>query len=199
MEKKIMTTIISIVLLIVLVSASTYAVVVNVKENNEVLEIVNEVNIIDLVTDNDGVYNNTYYNVRNELDITDSEASIIIQSDSLNEALHLVLQSLVDYKINKNNSARLSNQELYNLILEYTNKDEAMPSYLKDKIIDKSNIYITDVNDFLKKMIHLRKRGLKTLLAAKEVFFLSEAYRRQVFEKYVPQKYQEVIKKKTHI
>ena len=144
-----MTTIISIVLLIVLVSASTYAVVVNVKENNEVLEIVNEVNIIDLVTDNDGVYNNTYYNVRNELDITDSEASIIIQSDSLNEALHLVLQSLVDYKINKNNSARLSNQELYNLILEYTNKDEAMPSYLKDKIIDKSNIYITDVNDFL--------------------------------------------------
>ena len=62
MEKKIMTTIISIVLLIVLVSASTYAVVVNVKENNEVLEIVNEVNIFDLVTDNDGVYNNTYYN-----------------------------------------------------------------------------------------------------------------------------------------
>ena len=86
-----MTMIISIVLLIVLVSASTYAVVVNVKENNEVLEIVNEVNIIDLVTDNDGVYNNTYYNVRNELDITDSEASIIIQSDSLNEALHLVM------------------------------------------------------------------------------------------------------------
>ena len=57
----------------------------------------------------------------------------------------------------------------------------------------------TDVNDFFKKMVHLRKRGLKTLLVAKEVFFLSEAYRRQVFEKYVPQKYQEVIKKKTHI
>lgn len=57
----------------------------------------------------------------------------------------------------------------------------------------------TDVNDFLKKMIHLRKRGLKTLLAAKEVFFISDAYRRQVFEKYVPQKYQEVIKKKTYI
>lgn len=57
----------------------------------------------------------------------------------------------------------------------------------------------TDVNDFLKKMIHLRKRGLMTLLAAKDVFFLSDAYRRQVFEKYIPQKYQEVIKKKTHI
>lgn len=57
----------------------------------------------------------------------------------------------------------------------------------------------TDVNDFFKKMIHLRKRGLKTLLAAKDVFFLSEAYRRQVFKKYVPQKYQEKIKKKTRI
>lgn len=57
----------------------------------------------------------------------------------------------------------------------------------------------TDVNDFFKKMVHLRKRGLKTLLSAKEVFFLSEAYRHQVFEKYVPQKYQEEIKKKTHI
>lgn len=57
----------------------------------------------------------------------------------------------------------------------------------------------TDVNDFLKKMIHLRKRGLMTLLAAKDVFFLSDAYRRQVFKKYIPQKYQEVIKKKTHI
>ena len=57
----------------------------------------------------------------------------------------------------------------------------------------------TDVNDFLKKMIHLRERGLKTLLAAKEVFYLTEAYRRQVFEKYVPQKHQEEIKKKTHI
>ena len=57
----------------------------------------------------------------------------------------------------------------------------------------------TDLNDFLKKMVHLRKRGVKTLLAAKEVFFLSNAYRRQVFEKYIPQKYQEEIQKKTHI
>lgn len=57
----------------------------------------------------------------------------------------------------------------------------------------------TDVNDFFKKMVHLRKRGLKTLLAAKEVFFLSEAYRQQVFERYIPQKYQEEIKKKTQI
>lgn len=57
----------------------------------------------------------------------------------------------------------------------------------------------TDVNDFLKKMIHLRKRGLKTLLSAKEVFFLSEVYRVQMFERYIPKQYQEEIQEKTHI
>lgn len=57
----------------------------------------------------------------------------------------------------------------------------------------------TDVNDFFKKMIHLRKRGLETLLATKNVIFLSEAYRQQVFEKYIPQQYQEIIKNKTYI
>lgn len=57
----------------------------------------------------------------------------------------------------------------------------------------------TDVNDFFKKMIHLRKRGVKTLLEAEEVFFLSDTYRQQVLKKYVPPKYQEEIQKKTHI
>lgn len=57
----------------------------------------------------------------------------------------------------------------------------------------------TDVNDFLKKMIHLRKRGLKTLLAAKAVFFLSEAYKKTVIEKYTPHQHTESIMKKTKI
>ncbi len=57
----------------------------------------------------------------------------------------------------------------------------------------------TDVNVFFKKMIHLRRRGVKTLLAAKGVFFLSESYRRQVFKKYIPQKYQSRIKHKSYI
>lgn len=57
----------------------------------------------------------------------------------------------------------------------------------------------TDVNDFFRKMIHLRSRGVKIMLDAKAVFFLSEAYRSQVFDKYVPKKYHEELKKKTHI
>ena len=57
----------------------------------------------------------------------------------------------------------------------------------------------TDVNDFFRLMPHLRKRGVKIMLDAASIFFLSEAYRKQVFEKYVPLKYHEELKKKTHI
>lgn len=57
----------------------------------------------------------------------------------------------------------------------------------------------TDVNDFFRLMPHLRKRGVKIMLDASAVFFLSEAYCRQVFEKYIPQRYQEEIRKKTYI
>ena len=57
----------------------------------------------------------------------------------------------------------------------------------------------TDVNNFFRQMPHLRHRGVKTMLCAKAVFFLSEAYRRQVFENYIPKKYWKQIEKKTFI
>ena len=57
----------------------------------------------------------------------------------------------------------------------------------------------TDVNSFFRLMPHLRKRGVKIMLEAKAVFFLSEAYRKQVFEKYIPLKYRDVLQKKCHI
>ena len=57
----------------------------------------------------------------------------------------------------------------------------------------------TDVNGFFRKMPHLRKRGVKIMLDAEKVFFLSEAYRKQVFEKYIPRKYWIAIEAKTHI
>lgn len=57
----------------------------------------------------------------------------------------------------------------------------------------------TDVNSFFRLMPHLRKRGIKTMLNASAVFFLSEAYRKQVFDKYVPEKYKNKILKKTYI
>lgn len=57
----------------------------------------------------------------------------------------------------------------------------------------------TDVNIFLKKMIHLRKKGLQIMLNSSAVFFLSESYKNQVFHKYVPVKYREILDKKTYI
>ncbi len=57
----------------------------------------------------------------------------------------------------------------------------------------------TDVNSFFRLMPHLRKRGIRTMLNASAVFFLSEAYRKQVFDKYVPEKYKEKLFKKTHV
>lgn len=57
----------------------------------------------------------------------------------------------------------------------------------------------TDVNDFLKKMIHLRSRGLEILKNAQQVFFLSPTYKKQVFDKYIPLKEHVFIEKKTKI
>ena len=57
----------------------------------------------------------------------------------------------------------------------------------------------TDVNVFFRFMPHLRRRGVRIMLDAKAVFFLSEAYRRQVFEKYIPSKYHAEIQKKSYI
>lgn len=57
----------------------------------------------------------------------------------------------------------------------------------------------TDVNDFFRLMPHLRSRGVKIMRDAKAVFFLSESYRKQVFEKYIPKKYHEMLKEKSYI
>ena len=57
----------------------------------------------------------------------------------------------------------------------------------------------TDVNDFFKKMLHLRKHGVKILENASAVFFLSPVYRDVVMQKYVPDYLRESIARKTHI
>lgn len=57
----------------------------------------------------------------------------------------------------------------------------------------------TDVNAFFATMIHLRGRGVQVMREAHNVFFLSEAYRRQVFEKYVPQKFQKDLTAKVQV
>ncbi len=57
----------------------------------------------------------------------------------------------------------------------------------------------TEVNDFFAKMVHLRSRGIRTMMGAKKIFFLSEEYRKQVFERYVPKKYREYLMDKVQV
>lgn len=57
----------------------------------------------------------------------------------------------------------------------------------------------TDVNFFFKLMPHLRPRGVKIMLGASKVFFLSTTYRDYVINKYVPKRKREEILKKSLI
>jgi len=129
--------------------ASTYAVIINVRENEGLREIVNQITIRDLVINDDGNYNNTYYTVKNELNITSEEAELIMDSVRLNENLQLVLNSVVEYKLDNNKEVRLTDNEIYNLILDGVYNTDTFSDELKNKIINKSNIYKDDVSEFL--------------------------------------------------
>ena len=57
----------------------------------------------------------------------------------------------------------------------------------------------TDVNVFFRKRPYLRNRGIQILRGAKAVFFLSQTYRRQVMDRYVPEKFREELEAKSHV
>ena len=139
----------AIILTITYIAASTYSVIISVTEKNEILEIVNQITIKDLVTNEEGSYNSTYYLVKNELNITKEEANLIMNSQKLNENLQIVLDSIVKYKVQNDQNAKLSDERIYELILDGTNKTENFSPELKNKILDKSNLYKQDISDFL--------------------------------------------------
>lgn len=55
----------------------------------------------------------------------------------------------------------------------------------------------TDVNLFFKKMIHLRKTGLKILKNANKIVFISEPYKESTIQSYIPKEYREDILRKS--
>lgn len=148
-SKGIIISVLIILLVFVSTIAATYSVIINVVSNNGINEIVNVITIRDLMTDNDGEYNDTYYNVKNELGISDSEAEVLMESDELNKSLQVVLNSIVSYKVDNDENAKMSDTELYNLIVDAVNRDNTISDELKDKVKNKSNIYIRDVSDFM--------------------------------------------------
>ena len=147
------TTIMVIVLSILLVGlytvASTYSVIVDVIENNGIMEIVNKVTIRDLLTDDNGSYNQLYYDLKNELNATSQEANILMDSVPINDSFKIVLESIVEYKVNDNISAKLSNDELYGLITDSVLKTDNISDELKSRIINKASIYRDDISDYV--------------------------------------------------
>ena len=140
-----------LIILLVFVStvAATYSVVINVVSNNGINEIVGVITIRDLMTDSEGKFNDIYYNVKRELSISDDEGKILMDSDSLNRELQVVINSIVEYKVDKKVDSKLSNDEVYNLIVEGVNNDQDISDGLKKRIKEKSQIYINDISDFL--------------------------------------------------
>lgn len=142
-----------IVLLILLVGlytlASTYSIIIEVTDNNGENEIVSKITVRDIFTDTSGNYNNLYYDVIRELNISGEEANILMDSRYINNKLQMVLQSIVDYKIDNNIEAKLSKEEINNMIKESVNNTEGLSQDTKTRIINKSNIYINDISDYV--------------------------------------------------
>lgn len=57
----------------------------------------------------------------------------------------------------------------------------------------------TDVNAFFKYRPYLRKKGLEIMERASAIIFLSDAYKKQVYQKYIPNEKRESLLKKTII
>ena len=101
------------------------------------------------VENEDGSYNDTYYMIKNELNVNDEESSILMNSTPLNESFQTVLNSIVEYKLHNNIEAKLSDDEIYNLITTSILKTENISDETKSKIINKSSIYREDISDYI--------------------------------------------------
>ncbi len=132
MTKKITTIsllVIGIILISFYVISSTYSVIINVLDKEGQTEILNDISIRDLLIDENGMYNSTYYDVTRELDITEEEAEMLMDSIPLNMVLDEIVVSIVDY--NFHNKDKLSNNELYNLIVDGINGDSKINNNLR--------------------------------------------------------------------
>lgn len=123
--------------------------VINVTNENGVDKITNNINIRDLLTNDNGTYNSTYYQVKNELNVTEEEMNMLMNSEPLNNKLKLVLESIVKYRLRNKEEARYSNEEIYNMIVEGINTTPNITEKLKSKVITTSSNYEQDISNFL--------------------------------------------------
>lgn len=149
MKRKVVIIILLILLIGLYTVASTYSIIIEVTDNNGQNEIVNEIAVRDIFTDANGNYNNLYYDVKRQLNVTEEEASILIDSVYVNDKLQIILHSIVDYKVNNIANAKLSNEEIYNMIKESVTNTEGLTEEVKTRIINKSNTYKNDISNYV--------------------------------------------------
>lgn len=141
--------IIVIILISLCTIAGTYAVVINVTSDNGVDKIINTIEIKDLLSNDNGTYNTTYYQVKKELNVTEEEMNILMNSEKLNNKLKIVLDTIVKYKLRNDTTARKSDEEIYNMIIEGINNSSNISNELKNKVIITSGRYKQDISNFL--------------------------------------------------
>lgn len=137
----------SILLVILLIIKTTYSLIIDVTERDNKYELVNQITIKDLVTDDYGAYNNYYYNVVAKLNITNEEANTLINSYELNNTLNILLKNVIDNRYN--HKPRLTNNEIISMITRAVNNENLISNELKEKLIHKTHEYIDDIVDYL--------------------------------------------------
>lgn len=138
-----------IILVILLTITATYSVIIEATDNEGIKEIVNEVSIKDIFTDTNGSYNELYYDVKREINITDEEAELLMNSKKLNDNLQIVAKSVVDYKSNSLTEAKLTNEELLSLLEDGINNTIGISEVTKQRIINKAYMYKNDVSKYV--------------------------------------------------
>lgn len=128
---------------------STYAVIIEVIEKDGILEIINDITAKDVLSNDDGSFNDTYYMVKKELSLNDEESEVLLNSKHIDEALQKVLTSIAEYKIKENKEAKLTEEELYNLIADAVLKTTGISDETKSRIINKASIYRKDISRYM--------------------------------------------------
>lgn len=145
--KKIIISILIVLLIGISTIMGTYAVIINVVSEEGVDKIVNTIYIKDLLSDDSGNYNSTYYDVKRELDVNDDDMTILMNSSYLNESLRIVLENVVNYKLR--GGSKLSNDKIYDMIVEDVNYDNTINYELKNKVINNGSKYKDDISDYI--------------------------------------------------
>lgn len=145
--KKIIISILIVLLIGVSTIMGTYAVIINVVSEDGVDKIVNTIYIKDLLSDDSGNYNSTYYDVKRELDVNDDDMTILMNSSYLNESLRIVLENVVNYKLR--GGSKLSNDKIYDMIVEDVDYDNTINYELKNKVINNGSKYKDDISDYI--------------------------------------------------